>query len=236
MSDNNGTQATNTADANELQTLQEKNDRLYGQFVDLKKQLESYTKLGAVDDLKGRLEDYEGLRKNTAKTPEEIDRLISDKEKEFERRFGGKFEQLETENSKLKSSIQKYEVVMPTMQKAAAIFRDTELELVNMLVERDLGLQDGKIIVKGADGKPLVSAKDPRQNMTVDEYLENLSAKYPGIAKPRTVGTGKDTATTSNGAVAYIGNLPTPAELLQMTPEQIKAKGFTADQLKQIMG
>lgn len=231
MSEGNGGQTAN----DEALKLKEQNDRLYAENIHNKKLLENYSKLGNPDDIRGRLEDYEGLRKTTAKTPEEIDRIIADKEKEFERRFGDKYSQFEQENQTLKSTIQQYEVVLPTMQKAASLFVDTSLELVEMLVRKDLISADGKIFVKDKDGKPLPSQKDPRQNMGVDEYLESIAAKHPSIAKARTIGTGKPEGNTS-AASGFTGNLPTSAELFAMSAAEIKAKGYTPEQIKQIVG
>jgi hypothetical protein len=230
MSEANGTAATVTTDntkPNEIQTLQEKNDRLYAQLVDSKKQLDSYSKLGAPDDLRGKLEDYEGLRKTTAKTPEDVTKLLSDKEAEYERRYSSKLGELETKNQSLSAAVQKYEVVTPTMQKAAAIFRDTELDLVNMLVERDLASQDGKIIVKGTDGKALYSLKNPRDLMGVDEYLESLAVKYPGIAKAKTLGTGKEAGSTS--ATTGSTGSDTPPNDFATWPKENQSAWFKAN-------
>lgn len=221
MSEENGASA-NTSGNDEVSTLKAKNDSLYAEHIHLKKQLESYTKLGNPDDLRGRLEDYEGLRKTTAKTPEEIDRIISDKEAEFERRYSGKYSEYETENKTLREKVQHFQVITPTMQKAASIFRDTELDLVNMLVERDLAFQDEKIIVKGQDGKPLYSVKNPRELMGVDEYLEGLSTKYPAIAKPKTIGTGKEAGETSAASGDTSGDTP-PANFSQLSREAQQA-------------
>jgi len=108
------------------------------------------------------------------------------------------------------------------MHKAASIFRDTELDLVNMLVERDLAFQDEKIIVKGQDGKPLYSVKNPRELMGVDEYLEGLSTKYPAIAKPKTIGTGKEAGEISAASGDTSGDNP-PANFSALSKEQQSA-------------
>lgn len=232
MSEANGAQPAAAEDVNKLK---EKNDSLYAESVHLKKELEKYTKLGVIDDLRGKLDHYDNLRKETAKTPEEITKLLADKEKELGSRFSNKLTEHEQTITSLTSKVQKYEVVTPTMQKAASLFVDTSLDLVNMLVEKDLASVDGQIIVKGQDGKPLPSAKDPRKDMGVDEYLENIAAKYPSIAKAKTLSTGKEPGSTS-GAVAYTGALPTREQLLSMSPKEIESKGLNHDQLKQIMG
>lgn len=226
MSDANGAAPANNGATTSDSDLQSKNDKLYGELVHVKKQLESYAKLGNPDDLRGKLEDYDGLRKTTAKTPEEINKLLADKEGEFERRYSGKYTELEKRAAEAEAKIQKYEVVVPTMHKAAQLFRAEELELVNILVERDLASQDGKIIVKDKDGKPQVSNKDPRQFMSVDEYLETLAAKYPGIVKPKTIGTGKSEGETST-ATGTDGSA-IPADFISW-PKEKQSAWFTAN-------
>jgi hypothetical protein len=82
------------------------------------------------------------------------------------------------------------------MQKAAALFTDDSLKLVEREIADACDLQEGIIVIKGADGKPAPSKKDPRQLMSVDEYLESFAAEHPSIAKSNATGGAMKAGTT----------------------------------------
>lgn len=219
----------------ELDAVTNKAHKLEAEAVDKGKQLEKFKGIN-LDEIGALKDEVTILRRESAKgDPAKIEEVLAREKAELEKRFNSKYSEFESENLTLKQKIQKYEVVTPTMSKAATIFVDTSLDLVNMLVEKDLASVDGEIIVKGPDGKPQASAKDPRKNMSVEEYLEGIANKYPSIAKPKTVGTSRDSGSTK-GAENFKGILPTSAELFSMSKEQILALGLSHDQLKQITG
>lgn len=206
--------------------------------TDLEKRLEGFK---GIDPTRYRAleEEVVNLKKDAAKTPEELEGVIR---ADFDKRYGEKFSQYETENKTLKERINGLEVVNPTMLKAADVFNSKELPLIQRLVKEDLALdKDGQIYVRGDDGKPRASKVDPRKNMDITEYLEGLAEQYPGCAKPRGKGGTKDAGTTApaNGA----GNTQITLEkYLSMTQQEriaaipdVRERGKLADQALRMM-
>lgn len=127
-------------------------------------------------------EEVNNYKRDAAKgNPEELENVIKS---QYEKRYGEKFGNLEKENTDLKTRINKLEVVNPAMLKAANVFNSSELPLMQMVIEKDLTLADGQIVVRDGD-KFKYSKKDPRSLMSLDEYMEDLADRYPGCAKPR---------------------------------------------------
>lgn len=209
--------------------------KLEAEAVHKGKELEKFKGIDPVEY--GALKDEVSiLRREQAKgDPGKLDELLAKEKQELEKRFGTKFTEYEGENKQLKSELQKLKVVNPALVKAAGIFRDTELDLIQMKIEQELTLDGNEIVAKGADGKPLPSKLDPRKNMGLEEYLNNLAEKYPGAAKPKGVATGKESGATNGASGAgFSGTLPTKEEALNLSPADL-AK-FNNDQLKQIFG
>lgn len=150
------------------------------------------------DQVRADKEALELLMKEKGSTDStKIDELLARKEKELKDRFDSSLTEKEKMVETLSAKVQRLEVVNPAMLKATEYFNSTELELIGMLVERDLGIIEGEIVAKGADGKPIPSKKNPRVNMGLDEYMEALADKYPGAARARTSGGSKEHGTTT---------------------------------------
>jgi hypothetical protein len=116
------------------------------------------------------------------------------------------------------------------MSKAAALFTTDALKFVERDVAEACDIYEGAIIVKGADGKPVPSKKDPRQNMGVDEYLENYAAEHPSIAKSSATG-GTATAGTTRSAPGGAGGKVTQADYENMSNVE-RAKLPPADRIR----
>lgn len=155
-----------------------------------------------IDPVKVRdaLSELESLKRKNAKTPEEIDALISSKEKEISDRFSGKLSETESEIGKLKSELKRHQVTNGIMADAANKFNADALRLLEPIIEKDGDLQDGKIVFKDKDGKVRYSKTKPDQFLSKEEYLNELVEMFPSAAKP-TVPAG-----AKNGAEQVKGN------------------------------
>ena len=161
----------------------ERAQRFEGQIVDLQKQMERFKGFDP-EKAKADADALEQLMKEKGKTDQTtIDELIARKEAEFEKRYGTKYTEQETELSNARSELKRLRVTNVALQKAADIFNPDALELIQSRIESDCDFADGEIIIKGENGKALPSKLDPRKQMDLDEYLQSLAAKYPSTAK-----------------------------------------------------
>jgi hypothetical protein len=144
------------------------------------------------DRVKADRQALEQLQMETAKGDDKkIDELLKTKEKDLTDRFSGKLTEYEQKLLESQSELKKLRVTNVAMGEAASIFNSDALELIQSRVEADCDYQEGEIVIKGADGKPLASKIDPRKNMGVKEYLTTLAEKYPSCAKAQTTSGGK---------------------------------------------
>lgn len=169
----------------------EKRQRTEAELIDAKKKLDSFKDIDPVEH-KANKEALERLEKEKISgDPAKLEEWQRTKEEELNKRYGKKYDELEGQNKDLRSEISGLKVTSPAMQKAASLFVKEEQDTVRIYVERDLYLLEGKICVRGADGKPLASIKNPREDMGLDEYLEQLAEKHPTWALPTQKGGAK---------------------------------------------
>lgn len=189
--------------------------RFEAQLADAQKRLESFKDIDP-EAYKAMKEDYDSMRKSSAgNDPKKIDEIVTSKVGEVERRFSNKITELEKRATSAEAKNKRLEVVVPAMSEAAKLINSDALDLVQSLIERDLDFVDGQIIVKNADGTPKASEVDPRvTRMPLSEYLQNITNKYPSIAKP-TVKTGTEKPgvnTTSTNKANVVVKPPTGFE------------------------
>lgn len=170
----------------------------------------------AAQDEANRLKAENDSFKNSAaagdpkKLEERIKQIEAETEEKAGKRYGGKIGELETKLSESQKIIQRYQVVNPALQIADKIFVPEAKEFVQKAIEENCEIQDGKIVVKGKDGKPLPSTKDPRVLMTVEEFLQEYAAKYPMFAQSQVRngtmnGSGEKAGSSSNNAALPSG-------------------------------
>jgi hypothetical protein len=153
--------------------------------------------------------------------PEDVAAEIERARREAAKEFGTKYESEKQRASTLEGQLKRLQVIQPAMLEAAKRFTDTELDLVQMLIEKDLDLDGEKVIVKGKDGPRLSKAK-AGEYMDLNEYLDDLAEKYPNLAKATNVPgarNGNPNMGRTNGAN---GNVPS-LQQLSMTPDKGKA-------------
>lgn len=130
-------------------------------------------------------------RESVGNDPKKLEAYEQKVKKELDDRYSAKLGEYENEIKTTRSELKELRVTNHAMTKAASIFNDDALELIQDRVRADCDWQDGQIVVKGGDGKPLPSKKNPRENMGVDEYLETLASRYPSTAKATAIAGGK---------------------------------------------
>jgi hypothetical protein len=148
-------------------------DEISGKFKDLDP-----------DKARAAMEKLAELEKQSAGgDPKKIDELINQAREDERNKIGAKLTEYEKQIGTTGAELTRLKVVQPAMLEAAQIFNSNELELIQMLVERDCMYENGEIVAKGPDGKPMPSS-DPRNGTKkLKEYLGDLAGKYPNTVK-----------------------------------------------------
>lgn len=141
-------------------------------------------------------------REQVGNDPKKLEAYEAKVKKELDDRYSAKLGEYEGITKQQANELKELRVTNHAMSKAASIFNDDALDLIQDRIRADCDWQDGQIVVKGADGKPQPSKKNPRENMGVDEYLETLATRYPSTAKATAIAGGKQGGNKSgtNGA------------------------------------
>ena len=183
-----GTQAAETVSKAEYEKVLTKARNEEARAVDYERRFKGIDP----EAVKAEREELANLRREgVGNDPKKLKEFEERTTKEVSERYSGKLTEYETENKTIKAQLKELQVTNTAMTKAASIFNDDALELIQDRVRADCDFQDGKIIVRGSDGKPRPSVKNPREDMGVDEYLETLASKYPSTAKATAIAGGK---------------------------------------------
>lgn len=140
-------------------------------------------------------EEISILRKEaTGGDPKKIESLIAKERQELEqaleKRYSSKLTETEKALNDREAKLRRLMVIKPAMVSAAEYFNADQLPLLEHVIESSLDLEGEEIIVKGPDGKPAPSIKDPRNpKMPLGEFMESLASKFPSSAKP-SIGVG----------------------------------------------
>lgn len=198
--------------------------RFEAEAVDLRKKLDKYKDIDP-DAHRGMKEDYELLRRERASgDPKKIDELIQTKTRELEhqyqQQYGKKLDEMTQDLTATRTKLLRYEVVAPAMQKAANTFLPKALPLIERDVERNCRMIEGQVVAVDDQGQPRKSNKDPRVNMMLDEYLEELAGQYDFMVASRQVSGGRNDAERRGGNNDN-GRRYSPDELARMDKGQI---------------
>ena len=215
--------ATNTSDPGDVSTnssqgptqkdldsARDKANTAVAEAEHYKRQLADYQKLGTPDEIKGRQEDYFNMRKDNTGSADEVEALVAERVGQFKTEFENKISELTSTNSTQAEKIKDLTVYREAMGIAANLFNSDSLELIERVVKERCDLVDGKVVIykEGeTNGERVValSPTNPSQNMSVEEFMNELAGKYKSAAKPKQKSgtmTGKEQV---NGTVDETG-------------------------------
>lgn len=148
------------------------------------------------------------LQKKSAQTgdPKDIEQLENALKADYEKRYGNKITELESNFNKVNGELKELRVTSVVMQEAAKWFNADSLPLLQHEIKSGTAFKDGGIIIADEKGQARYSKKDPRRAMDITEYMEELKEKYPSLAKPSVISGGQSggARTQSNGGGFYI--------------------------------
>lgn len=138
-------------------------------------------------------EEVEILRRESVKgDPKKLEEYEAKIKTELDKRYSGKLGEYESENSKLKQELKNERVISKAVTAAAGRFNSDANDWITHLAQTSLDYEEGKIVVRGEDGKPRPSKVNPRDNMGLEEWLDEVAEKYPSFAKPTGKGGAKE--------------------------------------------
>lgn len=209
--------ASDTVPANKYEEAIERARRFEAQLEDTERQLNKFKGVD-LDKYNQVLQEYETLRKDRAQgDPEEIDRLLQEKELEFEKRFSSKIEELETKASTYEQELKELRVTSVVMGRAGEFVQPNSIALLKPFVEKHCEYHDGRVIVKDDKGQPRYSPTNPRELMTTEEFLSEFAENY-GIGVDRTR-RGTLTGAPQSGGAGRYGSISVD-RFLSMTEEE----------------
>lgn len=204
----NNTPEPKTVSVEEYDKLKGQMQHWQAKFTDMEKRFDGIDP----DKAKADADEIKILRRDAAAGDQtKIDELIANAEKEAEGKYSKKLGEYEAENIQLKNALKNERVVKSSLSKAAAVFNDDALEFIETKIAASCDFEDGAIVVKDEAGKVRPSPADPRKNMSVEEFLSELSDKYPSFAKAvgsnggRQGGTKGDTSAQGSDYERYKG-------------------------------
>lgn len=213
MSDSNGNTAAEpqTVSVEEYNKAVARAQRFEGQVADYEKR---YKPLGDPDDIRGKLDHYKELSsKDAGGDPEKIAKLVAAEKAELEKRFGTALETATKERDTLAQDVKHLRVTNVAMQKLSGKVTTDGLKLIKPVIDADCDIEDGEIVIKGADGKARYSKTNPQKKMDLDEYVAELETNYQSIFVSTAVAGGKQAGTKMD---AKPGKHYTLAELKSM--------------------
>jgi DNA-directed RNA polymerase subunit F len=184
----------------QLAKLDERAKRFEGMAVDYQKQLDNFKGIDP-EKYKAIVEDYDNLRKQTAKTPEEITKLMSEKEVEIRSQYQKQQDELKSKYDSTSRELHELKVVDRALEQVGGIFNEDMLPFVKEQIRREIDRDaEGNFIVKGRDGKPAYSAKEPAKAKSISEWAAEMAERHPSMVRSTAKGGAFQKGETSNGA------------------------------------
>jgi len=106
--------------------------------------------------------------------------------------------------------------------------KDDMKPFVTSLINKHAIIEDDKLYAIDADGKKLMSKKDPTLSMGWEEFAEDLSTVYPSAFEkqiPTTTASNGKRQSASNGGMSLVERLKNPDTAKHMTNEEKRQAG-----------
>jgi hypothetical protein len=201
------------------------------ELEELRGKLKAAPDTSEVDKLRAELNAFK--LKDTGADEKKVKQMIDEHVEAEKKRWEPLYTEQKTKAQELESRLKRETVTKVILTKAADVFHSDALGLLEQEITRECDYENDSIVVRGKDGKPRYSEKDPSKLMDQSEYLDGLVKRYPSLAKATAIEGGKngDTKITaaSNGkynTIAELSKLPDKGraylnELAQTNPQAV---------------
>ena len=155
-------------------------------FVDLEKTLERYSKLGAVEDLQGKLEDYGLLKDKSAGIDPEVRKQL---EVEVRTAIQKDLEAKDIAIQKLSGEIKELKVVDKVFGRSTGKLLPNTDQYLKSAIRNSCGLNEaGQIIVSDTEGKVRYKKDKPSELMDENDFILEFLETNPFFAKSNAKG------------------------------------------------
>lgn len=138
-------------------------------------------------------EENEILRRDAVKgDPKKLEEFETSLKSDYDKRYGSKLTEAEQRAVSAENELKDLRVFERATSAASSKFKPEAMKMVKLLARQELDYKDGKIIVRGDDGKPKASSVNPRNDMDLPEWIDNLVNEHAYAALPTAKGGGKD--------------------------------------------
>lgn len=171
------------------------------------------------------------------KIPKEInvDELRSELEAEISERFSTSLAQKEAALAEkvsllgtIEGELKNLRLDSSVLLKAGEHVKPDAMDLLRPIVQKDADFKDGKVIFKDEKGNPRYSKVNPKQFLSPDEYLLEVTTKYPSLAVDKSkTGTGalrNTTTSTDAGGISLEKYKAMSLEQRRALPGDVRAQ------------
>ena len=209
----------------QLDTAQERARNFEAKFTDMEKRFKAFENVD-LEKLKAQAEEAEILKRQNAKTPEQIEQLIketekkyADKEAQIRREVQEQLNAATKERDDYKGKYRELSITDKAMAEIGNVFNEDMHPFIKQYIRQSVDTDDrGEFIVKDDRGELRYSPTDRAKPMSVKELATEIAERHPSAAKSTTRTGDHQTATRSNG----VGGEMTTERWLRLTPEQRK--------------
>lgn len=183
-----------------------------------------------LDKVKADAEDYQNLLKEKAGLDDEAHATLSS---EIEGRFRGALDSANESNQNLTKQVQQLTIQNEAKSKIVSQFNEDVHGDVERAVLDATTVIDGKVVIRGDDGKPQYSTKNPGELMSLTEWIDDYAAARPSMVRS-TQSTGGRTSGSTSSANGQSGNAD--YESYKTMDNTQRAANFTTKQRMEFSG
>lgn len=151
--------------------------------------------------------DLEALKNDRAAKsgdPKQLEERLAEAKRELEDAYATKLREVEGRANSAETDLRNERATKPVLRKIASMVTgEDQAQLLEPIIKNEADFQDGRIVFKGADGKPRRSKDRPAEFMGEEEFAAELKTRFPGSFKSDAIPGARNGAqqiTTINGA------------------------------------
>lgn len=176
VEDVNTIKAQLTATAEEAATLK-------AQIAELNKKFEG---VDPADYKKLKSKVKEAQKLEAQKDPAKLEEYQAQLKAEYDELYGSQLDELRSQSTKQAAELKELRLSNLALDKASQIFKKDMLPLIKREILAACDYRDGKVVILG-EGKDELrkSPSNPRSEMSIDEFIEELADRYPSAIENR---------------------------------------------------
>lgn len=138
----------------------------------------------------------EATKASVAADPKKLEEYEATLKAEYDKTYGTELDNLRGLTAKQTQEIKELRLTTTVIDRAAQVFKKDMLPLIKREVLAACDIREGKVVILGEDkkGDPRKSPRNPRSDMTIDEFIEELSERYPSAVESKNKAGGMNGA------------------------------------------